>query len=187
MRSTLIAWTVALGLLAAGPAIAAKPVVGFVDVVRLQQEYDAARRVRAELEAESHKYETELREGQEKMNEIERSIASADAAIAATSDVAVRKKAESEKEAQEAARQKLQAEYAQRLRERRTKAESLQKEINETLIDRAKSAVEQVAKKRGLEAVLDSRASLWGALDVTDEVVKVLNSSPSAAPAQPKR
>ncbi len=181
MRSKVVAWTVAVGLLVAGPAIAAKPVVGFVDVGRLQQEYERARKVRTDLEAETHKYEAELREGQDRLAEIEARIASADAAVrAATSDIEVRKKNEAAKETEESARQKLQAEYAQRLRERRDRAENLQKEINETLIERAKTAVEQVAKKQGLEAVLDSRASLWAALDVTEDVLKILNASPSA-------
>lgn len=183
VRNTAMAWSVAIGLLVAGPAIAARPAIGFVDVLRVQQEYGEARRIRSELEAESQKYDAELREGQARMAELEAKIASADAALQSTSDVAVRKRAEAEKEAQEAARLKLQADYTQRLRERRTRAESLQREINENLIERARAAVEKVARKHGLEAVLDARASLWGALDVTDEVLEVLNATPSSAPS----
>ncbi|MBM3268825.1 MAG: OmpH family outer membrane protein [Candidatus Sericytochromatia bacterium] len=180
MRSSFVPFLAASTLLLAGPALAAKPVIGFVDVVRLQQEFGQASRVRHELEAETQKYEAELREGQQKLADIEARIASADAAVrAATGDVAVRKQLEAAKEDAEANREKTQQDYSRRLAERRQRAEDLQKQLGDDLLARAKGAIAQVAKKRGLDGVIDSRASLWGAVDLTEEVLKVLNASSS--------
>ncbi len=181
MVSRFVPFAVSALLLVAGPALAAKPVIGFVDIVRLQQEYSQASRVRNELEAESHKYEAELREGQKKIAEIEARIASADTAVrTATGDATVRKALEAAKEDAEANRDKTQAEYTRRLQERRERAETLQKQLGENLLESAKGAIAQVARKHGLDGVLDARASLWGAVDLTDEVLKVLNASASA-------
>lgn len=181
MHSGLPIWIGLALLVGADPATAAKPLIGSVDVLRLQNEYTQARMVRAELESEGHKYEAELREGQKRLGELESRIASADlAAKAATGDAEVRRGLETAKEAEEAARERTGREFAQRLRERREKAERLQRELNEVLLQTARIVIEKVAKRHGLDAVIDARAALWGALDLTEDVLKSLNASPSA-------
>ena len=179
MKHKILFWSVVALLGTAGPALAAKQVIGFVDVVRIQAEFGDVKRLQSDLEAESQKYDAELREGQKKMAEIDVAIASADAAIAATSDIAVRKQAEAAKADQESLKQKTQADYSSRLGERRKRAEAIQQTLNEDLLGRVKTAVEKVAKKRGLDGVIDARARLWGAVDLTEDVLSELNATRS--------
>ncbi|MBI6546524.1 MAG: OmpH family outer membrane protein [Cyanobacteria bacterium NC_groundwater_1444_Ag_S-0.65um_54_12] len=184
MRQGLVMWAMAVLLLLASPALAGKAVLGFVDIARLQLEYSAAQEVRAELAAEELKFQAELREGQQRISESEQRIASMDVAIrTATGDIAIRAGQENQRQV-EAILIKTRQEYENRLRDSRQRAVQLDRQLNGELLAKVKMVIAEVAKRHSLDGVLDARASLYGALDLTDEILTILNATPSAAPSR---
>ncbi len=165
----------------------AAPAIGTVDVQRLQTEYKKANDLQDEYQAEQEKFQAELAEGQKKIEALQSEIASDDAAVAAaTSDVKVKTNFTTARDAAKSKLKQVQAEYANRLRRRKEKADALADQLNSTLLGQAKRAVATVAQQHHLEAVIDSRVGLLGLPDITDDVLKLLNSAPAPGRASSK-
>ncbi len=159
------------------------PAIGTVDVQRLQTEYKKANDIQDEYQAEQEKFQADLAEGQKKIEALQSDIASDDAAVAAaTSDIKVKTRYQTARDAAKSRLKKVQAEYADRLRRRKERADALADQLNSTLLVQAKQAVATIARRHHLEAVIDSRVGLLGLPDITDDVLTLLNSPQRAVP-----
>lgn len=157
--------------------------IGTVDVQRLQTEYQRATDLQNELEADQEKFQADLQEGQQKIQALQDEIASDDAAVAAaTGDIKVKQQLKTRDDAAHSRLDQVREDFATRLQQRKEESDAIEKELDSTVLGNARKAVATVARRRHLEGVIDSRVGLLGLPDITDEVLALLNASPSAAP-----
>jgi Skp family chaperone for outer membrane proteins len=181
------------------------PTLGFVDVQKVFYECEEAKKSTADLRAEGEKLQAQLQRMLERrlLTDDQRKEAETIDAIDKPTDAqkqrlaeltAEAKKYEDElKDLQQKPESSLDDKQKERLNELTTRGrQATQKiqELNDTyakqlndknqdmstkIQEKIKNAIADVAKAKGLNAVVDKQVILYGGLDITDDVMKIVN------------
>ncbi len=125
--------------------------IGYIDVTRVFTEYKETEKAEEALKKEKEDYEKEFKEAQEKLE-----------------------KAEKEKKGIEEI-EKLKEELETKLEPKRKSLFRLNEELTTKLQMETLAAVKKVAKKVGIDIVLDKQAIISGGVDLTEMVINELN------------
>jgi len=141
--------------------------VGYVDLLKVYTGYKKA------MESEAS-FNKEVEKEQVKINELQAEIKKMQAEYNKKKDVL---KPEEKKKKEEELKEKNQ-EFTKKLIEVNKKLNERRKEFEGKRIQEIKDAIKEYGKKHGFSIILDKRAILYGedASDLTDEVIKLLNS-----------
>ena len=141
--------------------------VGYVDLQKVFTGYKKA------LESEAS-FKKEVEKEQVKINALQAEIKKMQADYDKKKDVL---KPEEKKKKEEAIKEKIQ-EFTKKWSEVNKKLDNRRKEIESKRIQEIEDAIKEYGKKHGYSIILDKRAILYGedASDLTDEVIKLLNS-----------
>ena len=135
-----------------GLAVKAKAAaIGYIDVQRIFKEYKEIANAEAELKKEEEAFKKEYEERKKKLDE-----------------------------AQEAGKSKeeldqLQKDMEEELKPMKEKLVQLNKRLTEDLQNKIVKSVEKVAKKLGIDIVMDKQALITGGTDLTNLVLTELN------------
>jgi len=169
-RSTLLVLTAALGMAAAPLASwAAGGRFATIDMARVLREYDEVKRVAARLQAQKDEYQETIDKQQQAIRQINDSIQ-------ASKDADEKAKLEKSKKSKLVS---LQNQF-QQLKE---KLGELEKEQFDLIKEQIYREIEKLAASKGVEMILEKQ---WlyhprNAEDLTDELLRSLESSPKGA------
>jgi outer membrane protein len=143
----LIAFILALVFLGS----AAFAAVGYIDVQKVFREYKETKKAQEELSKKEEAFKKEFEESQKKLQEAER-------------DGGDRSELE-----------KMRKELEEKLTPKRENLLRLNEELTVRLQQKILTAVEKVAKKVGIDLVLDKQVVITGGMDLTEMVINELN------------
>lgn len=167
MKKTQIALlAIALGISAVASAAQANK-IGVVDMQKAIQTSKAGKTARTELETAFNKKKKELQAEEERLKKLQESFQKQQAALSAS------------------ARQKKQAElqekfmkYQELLQKSQADIQKREQEMSAPIIAKIREVVAELAKKKGLDAVLEKNENVvlfsTSDLDLTEEVLKAL-------------
>jgi outer membrane protein len=156
MRQFLVFLTVATfalsgSLLATPPALAASTLAK-VDTKRLFEQYKEAQSSQSEFKRKAEAYQREFMEKNRQLQEAQK---------------AGKDKAELEK---------LTRKFEAELKPKKDAVEALDRELSARLKKVIERAIQDVARSKGFAVVVDKQVVLFGGDDITDDVLKKLNS-----------
>jgi len=125
--------------------------IGYIDVTKVFKEYKETEKAEEELKKKKEDYEKEFKDAQEKLESAEKD-----------------KKSFEEIE-------KLRGELEEKLEPKRKELFRLNEELTNKLQGSIVTAVESVAKKIGIDVVVDKQVMITGGVDLTEMVIKELN------------
>ena len=148
----LILLALTLVFVAAGVAQAANFTnIGYIDVQKVFKEYKETDKAQKELEKKEEEFKKEFEKSQEKL-----------------------KKAEADGKST-AEMEKLQKELEEKLTPKRNELLRLNEQLTGKLQQEILESVKKVAKKVGIEVVLDKQVVITGGMDLTEMTVSQLN------------
>jgi outer membrane protein len=140
-----------LAFLASVASAAGYTSIGFIDVQKVFREYKATQKAQEELGKEEESFKKEFEESQEKL-------------------------LKAEKDGKDATElEKMKKELEEKLAPKRETLLRLNEQLTVKLQLEILEAVKKVAKKVGIEMVLDKQVVITGGMDLTDLVVNELN------------
>ena len=125
--------------------------IGYIDVTKVFKEYRETDKAEEQLKKQKEDYDKEFKEAQEKLED-----------------------AEKEKKGFEEI-EKLRQELEEKLEPKRKELFRLNEELTSKLQTKIVGAVEEVAKKVGIDVVVDKQVMITGGVDLTEMVIKELN------------
>lgn len=125
--------------------------IGYVDVQRVFKEFEATAKAQEELAKEEEEFKQEFEERRKKLEEAE-------------------EEGKTEEELEE-----LQKELEEELSPKRERLLELNERLTTELQKEILGAVEKVAKKVGIDVVVDKQVIIVGGTDLTDFVINELN------------
>ena len=140
-------WMFMISILIAAPALAGG--VGYINYEKVFDNYQFAKNTVREIENKENEIENYLKQKEEEFKKLESPVQ----------------------------KSKFEAEVQAELKTKETAFNDFREKREEAVYTRIHAVTEKIRLEKGLDAILDSRSVFSGGVDITDSLIKVLNSN----------
>lgn len=136
-----------ISILIAAPAFAGG--IGYINYEKVFENYQFAKNTIREIETKGDEIENYLKQKEEEFKKLESPVQ----------------------------KSKFEAEVQTELKTKETAFNDFREKREEAVYNRIHAVTEKIRLEKGLDAILDSRSVFSGGVDITDNLIKVLNSN----------
>lgn len=147
-RQAFVAAAITAAVTAAAPAFAYT--IGYVDTGKILMQYKGATSARSQMQHQLQQYQSEFAKRQKK-------IAEAQKAGKSPAEI-----------------QKMTEQYERELAPYKSRAQNLEQSLSADIKTKVEAKISAIAKRRGVDVVVDKAAVLYGGVDLTGDVLSAL-------------
>jgi Skp family chaperone for outer membrane proteins len=189
MKKTILS-VVFAGSLLAFPLAASAMNFGYVDAAKLFSKYNETQKTKSLLETEKSKLQIQLDSKKKEVADLDGKYVETAKKVQALRDAkkdAEAKALEVQLKAQRDALANVSAELEKFFQESQKRLYELEDEkmgsLSQDLDKKVDDVIKKIATSKGLQAVFEKRFCYFGGTDITEDVIKALNTGAGAAPA----